>query len=724
MTKTYKRKYKKKNITLKIKNKDKCLYKINPTFEKEFEKTHKSIIENNNYQNFIIKAFNTRYSPYNVSPKNDFYTYVNYAWLYFKTKKQKYFKTYYTQEDSFRVVQEKVYYQVIDLVKKYIHNNKNNISKQLDNVYSSLYNLNENSAKNHINKFVIDIKSYIEKGNLIALLANIAKNPIISIGSPIVWSIDSDQKNTNEYCNYVNYPKLSIYDYTLYIDDVADDENTKKYKKLFKKKYFEFINILFKRCVGSKYNYTAQDIWDIELEILQSMGCNQLKESTDYYNKVYKKDSIEKYDFDWEQFCMLLGYKETPDFFICSNINYLKCIMKILKTNWQSKKWEAYFVYIGAKQIIRFHKEWRYIYFDFFDKFLLGQPIPMPDTIYTIFGLSYCFDTFLTNEYVNKYKSEKNIQYTNNLIKDLLIVFHRIIERNNWLDPSTKKYALLKLINLKSVVGSPKILSVDPLLEYNKLDAWGNMELMNNWNLKYNLKLNGKKTLFNREMNNRPFIDWSEFKLVGDQAYVVNAYYSPIKNSIYLPQAFLQKPFIDTDRGIEYNLSHIGYTIAHEISHALDNYGSMYDYKGNLHNWWTKRDSKIFNRKVNNVIKQYKTFASYDGLQIDGSIGVGEDIADICGLAICTEYLRDFQVHNYDNFEIRNLSFQTFFEYIAISNRQKIYDKAIKAQLKNNPHPMNKYRTNCPLARIKLFTSLYNIKKGDEMYWYPQDTIW
>ena len=37
---------------------------------------------------------------------------------------------------------------------------------------------------------------------------------------------------------------------------------------------------------------------------------------------------------------------------------------------------------------------------------------------------------------------------------------------------------------------------------------------------------------------------------------------------------------------------------------------------------------------------------------------------------------------------------------------------------------MDKYRVNCPLARLELFRSLYNIKKGDKMYWQSTDTIW
>ena len=35
--------------------------------------------------------------------------------------------------------------------------------------------------------------------------------------------------------------------------------------------------------------------------------------------------------------------------------------------------------------------------------------------------------------------------------------------------------------------------------------------------------------------------------MVGKQSYIVNAYYTPTENSIYVPLAYLQKPFIDLE---------------------------------------------------------------------------------------------------------------------------------------------------------------------------------
>ena len=75
----------------------------------------------------------------------------------------------------------------------------------------------------------------------------------------------------------------------------------------------------------------------------------------------------------------------------------------------------------------------------------------------------------------------------------------------------------------------------------------------------------------------------------------MNASYTPSKNAIYIPLGYIQKPFIDLEeRGIEYNLAHVGFTLSHEMSHALDDWGSQYDYKGVLNNWWTPKDKAMF----------------------------------------------------------------------------------------------------------------------------------
>jgi putative endopeptidase len=694
------------------------------SFEEEYEKKFKNSLkkEDTKIEESLVKLFKTPFTPSKYTAQNDFYTWINYEWLKKTGEESNKNKKFYVQVDSFRVTQEKVYYELIDIVKDYIKKNDTNKSIALNNLYKSLLTLDDESAANYVKWATIRVDQIIESNNLYRMLAEINQNEIISWGSPIVWSVLADQKDSKVYRSTISAPQLTAYDYTLYIEDETEDEDTKKYKKEFKQAYFKYLDDMFDACLGKGHELKASDVWDVEYDMLTSLGCISIKnDDEDGYN-VVTIDESQKYGLDWSLLAKEIGYKKVPKKYICTSLNYVKCVMKLLTKDdaWKTKKWRTYYLYIVFRQLIRFHSKWLMIHYEFKGKFINGQPVPWPRELYPVFGLSICFNTLLSNEYIAKNKREENITYVKNMAKDLLIVFKRIIKRNTWLSPETKKYALLKLENINLIVGSPDVLYVDPILSYDSKNAYQNLKKIAVWRTKRFIALDGKAVTYDI-----PLIDWDKFKLIGKQPYIVNAYYTPIENSIYVPLAYLQKPFIDLDeRGIEYNLAFVGYTLSHEMSHSLDDLGSKYDYKGNLYDWWTKEDRRQFNLKVKNVIKQYETFALYDGIKMDASLSTGENLADISGLAICMEYLRDFQDNNDDIVPIRALSFKSFFIYMAIQARQKIYTDAIKAQLKTNPHPMDKYRTNCPLARLELFRSIYNIKKGDKMFWQSTDTIW
>ena len=696
------------------------------SFETEFEKTLKKrnlIKENENIEKSLVKLFKTPFAPSKITPRNDYYTYINYQWIAKKTEELQKTKKFYVQMDNFRMVQEKVYYELMEIVKEYIKTNDTAKSRAIKNLYESMLYLDDKEAENQILFTKHAIEKAIENDALYWLLAQINQNEVLAWGCPISWSINKDQKHSSVYKSTISPPQLTIYDYLIYIEDETADETTKKYKRLFKSKYLKFVNDMFDACLGKGHGVKATDVWDAEYELLIAMGCESVKyDSDDYYNVVTKEESLSKYGFDWAKFVTEIGYDKVPNTFICTNLSYLKCVMKLLTTDgaWKTPKWKTYFMYIIFRQIMRFHKKWRLIYWEFHGKFISGQAVPWPDEIYPVFGLSLCFNTFLTNEYIKHNERPEHTQYVKNLGADLLTVFKRIIKRNTWLSPETKKYALLKLEHIKLTVGNPILLREDPILNYSSRGAYQNVKKIAWWRTKKMIAIDGMKY-----EGDIPVIDWEQFKLVGSQAYIVNAFYTPVENTIYIPLAYLQKPFIDLDeRGIEYNLAHIGYTLGHEMSHCLDDTGSKYDEKGNMHNWWTKEDRRKFNEKVKDVAKQYETFAMYDGIKMDGTLSTGENLADISGLAICMEYLRDFLQKNDEIVPIKSASFESFFIYIAYQGRQKISEKAIKAQLKVNPHPMDKYRVNCPLSRLELFRSIYNIQKGDKMYWHSTDTIW
>ena len=456
------------------------------------------------------------------------------------------------------------------------------------------------------------------------------------------------------------------------------------------------------------------------------MCCTVIKDKPKYnqYNRVTAKEALSKFKFDWEAFSTELGFKKAPEFFISSNLNYLLCGTQLLLDEWDNDMWRNYWIYIFIRQQQRFCQEGSEIFFEFQGKFVRGQEeMVSRKEIYPVYPLGFCFNTFLTNQYVEKYKNEQSVNYVRTMAQDLKTVFTRIIKRNKWLQEKTKAKALKKLANFKLIIAEPEDLVDDPLLDYSSTDIWGNLLKKCDWRLKHAISLEGKPIV------DIPVMDWAQIppKFVGTQAYVVNACYTPTKNSIYIPLGYIQAPFVDLkERGIEYNLAYIGYTLGHEMSHSLDDWGSQFDENGKMHDWWTPQDKKKFKAIQNDVIKQYEELYARDGIKFDASPSIGEDLADISGLNICLEYLRDFQIKNKVELPIKSLSFQAFFVYFAIEQKQKISKKAIKAQLTTNPHPLDKYRTNAPLSRMPLFRAIYNIKKSDKMFWHPTDSsrVW
>ena len=666
----------------------------------------------------LVNAFKQPIAPKHISPKDDFYTYVNYDWL--KEMKHKKMKKYYTRVDSFRMLQEKVYYQLIDIVKAYTSKHSDHKSNMIRNVYESFLHLDEESCERHWAKIKQELEDIFKNKTCTDLLIYMNRNETVACFCPISFSIITDEKDSQINRCHITSPMLSYYDDALYETDDDDDEN--EYKKEFNKRFKMFVSSAFKLAFEKDGDdFDPHDVIKVEKQMLDAMNSYDpdVKEAEDGYNVVSAQEAHEKYHLSWNEMTKGLGFKTAPRFFITDNLNYLHKITGILRENWNSKKWQTYFYYCFFKQMMCFHRSWRPIYFNFFGKFVKGQQTMLPQEIFPVFGLSYCFNTFLTEEYINKYANGAYIQWASNLAYDLKTVFMRIIERNKWMSPKTKKYALLKLQHIRVDMAHPPYLVPDPDITYSKNDAWGNIIACNAWRLNLLIETEGKHYI------DLPMVDWGTyFSLIGNQAYIVNAFYDPTKNNIYLPLAYLQKPFLDGDeRGIEYNLAYIGYTIGHELSHSLDDMGSMYDYKGNLFNWWTPHDHKIFQSKVNDVIRQYETFAARDGIKMDGSLSVGENLADISGLAIIQEYLRDYQITDDYIIPIKKLSFETLFMYIAYQWRSFVSKESIQSELKINPHPLDKYRANCPLARLDLFKSIYNIKKGDGMYWHS-DTIW
>ena len=699
------------------------------TFEDKIEELFKKkrvniLASSYNLERQIINDLKKAVNPKNIKPNEDYYSYINDRWLseleIFEEEK------YIIQVDDFRITQHKVYKELIEIIEDFISSPATRDSKEakcIKTAYTSFLKYNTLQQTRSTAKQVVGvIENFLENETVWHMLALLNSSEILSWGAPFVWTLNPDEKNPKIFRCYLEHPQFSLIDINVYFDDPSDSEEDQKYKKNYRKKFFKYLNTMFNIALGENHGYNVKDVFETEIEICNAVLCDTKKKSTtDNYNLVTRKEALSVYGFDWSEFCKNMGFKIVPDNFVTSNLNYLMCGTKLLKEKWNSSQWKTYWIYLYIRQQCRWNKEGFLNYYNFEGKFVRGQEKAVDQSIKPIFPMGFLFNTFLTNQYIKKYKNQQEINYVKTMAEDLKTVFTRIIRRNKWMQKNTKLKALEKLKRFKLTVGSPELLTDDPLLDYKVNEPWENLFKMSRWRLQLAINLVGKPVI------DIPVIDWSQtpIKFAGTQAYVVNASYTPTQNGIYIPLGFVQKPFVDLDeRGIEYNLSRIGFAISHEMSHSLDEFGSRYDEFGILNDWWTKKDRMRYNEIKEDIINQYQTFASYDGIVFDASLSINEDIADISALAICQEYLRDFQLKNKDILPIQSISFEAFFIYFAVQRRQKINKKAILAQLKTNPHPLDKYRCNVPLSRTNVFRAIYNVKKGNKMWWNSTNTVW
>jgi putative endopeptidase len=707
----------KKNISKSNKEKPDCPIGLKP-FEDEFNKKipklqlKKTSIER---KKTFVKQLLSKFAPNSIKPEDDFYDYINFQWL--KDVSLESQQKYITQIDDFRLTQHQVYEELNGIILDYIKNNKNKLAKNLKYFYDSVIKMNSKEYTKRLAKEAIKtVDDFIAEGNPWKMLAFFNSDEMIAHKAPFVWALNPDDKNTKVYTCYVSAHQFTILDLAVYYDDGKDVEYKKKYRSEFKKSCQKIFDTL----LGSN-EFQGTDVYDVEVDIFNTLGCTDITLNEETYNKINGNEALSKYGFDWNEFSHQLGFKQMPPSFITSSKNYLKCGTDLFLQNWNTPKWRSYWVWILLSRLARITSGYEKLNYEFSGKFERGQEaLQTTNAVSASLYMSVPFNTFLTDEYVKKYENPQAMQYVKTLCNDLKLVYRKILTRNTWLQPSTKVYALKKLDHFNFVYGKPEGLREDPDLDYGPL-LYDNMKKILNWRHNKFIELYGKHTI------DIPMMDWSQYpvKMVGTQAYIVNASYTPSKNSIYINLGYIQKPFVDLDeRGIEYNLAHLGFTISHELSHAFDDWGSKYGFDGNMNDWWTDADKKKYKAIQADVTKQYEEFAARDGVKFDASIAVGENLADISGLAICDEYLRDFQDKNSDLIPIRYLSYEGFYTYFAFQQRQVVTKKALAAQLKTNPHPLDKYRTNVPLSRSEIFRALYNVKKGDGMWWHNTDTVW
>ena len=680
------------------------------------------------YEN-VTKArlANTMYrSDVKMGPTDDFYTYINRTWLNDELKSLADSPKYYVKDDDFRTAQDDVYNEVIDLVEQHISSKKAGHAN-IGNLLKSLRGTNVGLLRAHARAIDESIHSYADSGNshdgLYSLLGFLTTNEVVAESSPIVWMSLPDEKDVTKQVSHLYAGQPSLAEYGVYEISNTDSRDTVKWKRTAKQRYLKYIREVF-QAMSPGEKIEPMDVWDSEVSLWNALGgCDdRVEPNTDFYNPMSGRTMADDLGFDWARYATKIGFTEhnTPRRVVVGSLTAISCITALLKESWNSPQWLTYWRFLFYKQMIRFDEKLRDIHFRFHESFIAGQDIKMPKKIYPMFGLAYCFNSKITKLFMEKNYDPETETFVRSIAEDLREIFIRKIRRSSWLTDKTKAFAEKKMRKLRFVVGRPmNDIAEDPRVSYDAKDPWGNITQCA---VAHHQRKVGNE---GGAPGDTPDMDWSVFKLVGTQVYVVNAYYRPTSNSIYIPQGYIRKPFVDmTGRGIEYNLVYVGYTLGHELCHALDDMGSKFDANGNMFEWWGKADKRRYERYMKNVIRQYEAAARKDGHEFNAANSIGEDLADIGGLSLIEEYLFLYLTITKTSPILQRLAFKELYVHLAVQSRQTIRKRAVLAEMRNNPHPLEKYRCNCPLIRSRIFRTLFEIPRNSPMWWNDTNQIW
>ena len=327
------------------------------------------------------------------------------------------------------------------------------------------------------------------------------------------------------------------------------------------------------------------------------------------------------------------------------------------------------------------------------------KPVSKEDTVYQM--SVNLFSDVMSVYYGRKYFGEEAKTDVTGMIDKIKNVYRGRLQQNDWLTEGTRNKAIEKLDKMKVFVGYQE--DVNP----------GTKELHLDPNKSF-FELSEDIAQFGKRYTIDHFDEPIDKNKWSGSAFDINAYYNPESNSINFPAGILQAPFYDKNQSTEKNYGGIGVVIGHEITHAFDSNGADYDENGDMHNWWTKADTKAFDKRIKAFEDQWNGLEIY-GTKVNGKLTVTENVADAGGLSSTLQVLKT---------EMTKPNLKDYFENYADIWKQKASLQYNKYTMVQDVHAPNELRVNQQLKNLPEFYEAYpQIKEGDAMYLAPSKRI-
>ncbi|CAA9194545.1 Neutral endopeptidase [Flavobacterium bizetiae] len=641
-----------------------------------------------------------------VSPGQDFFRYVNGAWLD-KTE----IPSDRNSWGSFNELRQKTDNDALAILKeaskdpKYKSNTDQGKAIALFNTIMDTVGRNKNGIK--------PLQPYLKKIDAIKNVTDlqnffIEMQPQGGIGFFAVY-VGADAKNSNKNSVNLSPGGLGLSDKDYYN---ADDKDSKEKREKYEVHVARMLQYLGES--PAKAKESAKQILALEVEL-----------SAPRLDRVERRDRRKQYNptavadlkkntpsIQWDKYFAGIGMTKL-DTVNVAQPRYMIALEKTLT----EKKVEAWKEYLKWTLLNRtastLTTDIENANFDFYGKTLTGALKQRPREEVALQVINGATGEALGKLYVEKLFPAEAKDKAKNMIANVMLAYENRINALPWMSAETKTKAIEKLKKLTIKIGYP-----DKWKDYSKLELknvneggtyFDNSRNISKWAYAENLAKLGKP------------VDKTEW---GMSPQTVNAYFNPSYNEIVFPAAILQPPFYNYQADEAVNYGGIGAVIGHEISHGFDDSGARYNADGNLVDWWTADDLKQFTALGTKLADQYSALEPLPGIHVDGKFTLGENIGDLGGINAAYDGLQLYLKANGNPGLIDGFTpEQRFFISWATVWRTKSRDEAIKSQVKTDPHSPGMYRAVVPIQNVDAFYQAFGIKKGDAMYVEPEKRV-
>ena len=402
-------------------------------------------------------------------------------------------------------------------------------------------------------------------------------------------------------------------------------------------------------------------------------------------------------DFAWKDY--FAGRMKTPDVVNVTQPDFFRAVNGLIASTpleaWKSYlRWAALGDAAPTLTKVFADEDFR------FEKLLTGAKEQQPRWKRCLMATDRDLGDMLGKAYVDEVFPPKARARALTMVHNLEAALHDRITTLEWMSEPTRKAALIKLAAFDEKIGYPEKWRDYTAVKIVRGAAYAN-------------RLNARAAESARNMDRigKP-VERGEWRMTTP---TVNAFYSANLNSINFPAGILQPPFFDADADDPVIYGAIGAVIGHEMSHGFDDRGRQFDDKGNLRDWWTPADAEAYKTQANRVAEQFSSYTVNDTLHVNGRLTLGENIADLGGLAVAFAAMQKALAgkprRTIDGFTPE----QRFF--LAYSRIWRAMDRpeGLRTRVLTDPHSPAHWRVNGPLSNLKEFRDAWGCKEGDAM---------